>query len=244
MTSHQPLHLVSLAMFVATMLVGLVGCPKPPPPPPEVVDQGPQYDGPAPIISSVRPGSGKEGEIVDLTVEGQYFRQGAVVYVGRKRASNVSLLDGGTLRCTAPGGIAAGVYDVRVVNTDTTEDTLARAFTVEQAYDCALSRVTFDYDRSELTRGAQQSLESNAECIQKKGFRTVRVEGHADERGSTEYNLALGQRRADSVKKYLVNLGVDASVLRTITYGEEKPLKTGSGEINWAENRRAELVAE
>lgn len=244
MPSHHPLHLLSVALFVTTMLVGLVGCPKPPPPPPEVVDQGPQYDGPAPIISSVRPGSGKEGEITDITVEGQYFRSGAVVYVGRKRGSNVSVVDGGTIRCTAPGGISAGVYDIRVVNTDTTEDTLARAFTVEQAYDCALTRVNFDYDRAELNRSAQKSLEDNAECIQQKGYSSVRVEGHADERGSTEYNLALGQRRADSVKKYLVNLGVSSSVLRTITYGEEKPIRGGSGEANWAENRRAELVAE
>ncbi len=244
MSSYRPLYLVSVALFVTTMMVGLAGCPKPPPPPPEVVDQGPQYDGPAPIISSVRPSSGKEGEITDITVEGQYFRSGAVVYVGRKRASNASVVDGGTIRCTAPGGISAGVYDIRVVNTDTTEDTLARAFTVEQAYDCSLTRVNFDYDRAELTRSAQQALESNAECIQQKGYSNVRVEGHADERGSTEYNLALGQRRADSVKKYLVNLGVSSGVLRTITYGEEKPIRSGSGEVNWSENRRAELVAE
>jgi peptidoglycan-associated lipoprotein len=72
----------------------------------------------------------------------------------------------------------------------------------------------------------------------------VTVEGHADERGSTEYNLALGQRRAESVKKYLINLGVRANVLRTISYGEEKPFQGGDGEIIWSKNRRAELIAE
>jgi len=231
-------------LFATALLVGLVGCPKPKPPPPEPEPQGPVYDGPAPIVSSVRPASGKEGEIVDVTVEGQYFRGGAAVYVGRSRAGNVSVVDGETIRCTAPTGLSAGVYDVRVVNTDTTEDTLTRAFTVDRAFDCSLKRVNFDYDRADLTGSAQRALEANAECIQKKGFRSVRVEGHADERGSTEYNLALGQRRADSVKNYLVNLGVSSGVLRTISYGEEKPVQRGSGESSWAENRRAEVVAE
>ena len=231
-------------LSLGTLLVGLIGCPKQQPPPPEPEPQGPVYDGPEPIIRSVRPGTAKAGEMVDLTIEGDYFRSGAGVYVGRTRAGNTSVVDGGTIRCTAPTNLSAGVYDVRVVNSDTTEDTLSRALTVEKAFDCSLQRVKFDYDRSELTRSAQNTLEANAECIQNKGFSSVRVEGHADERGSTEYNLALGQRRANSVKKYLVNLGVSGSVLRTISYGEEKPVAGGSGESSWAENRRAEVIAE
>ncbi len=236
---------LTVLLIASTLLLGaLAGCPKPPPPPVEPVDEGPHYDGPAPIIRGVTPEGGKEGEMVDLTVEGEYFRTGAVVFVGRSRASNINVMAAEVIKCTAPTGLSAGVYDVRVVNTDTTEDILSRAFTVEKSLDCTLQRVNFDYDRAELTRSAQRSLEANAECIQERGFRSVRVEGHADERGSTEYNIALGQRRADSVKKYLVNLGVSASVLRTISYGEESPVRTGSGEINWSENRRAELVAE
>ena len=105
-------------------------------------------------------------------------------------------------------------------------------------------RVYFDYDKSELTSSARKALEDNARCIQEKGFTKVKIEGHADERGSTEYNLALGQRRADSVKKYLTNLGVSSSALRTISYGEEQPLENGAGEAIWSKNRRAELVNE
>jgi len=67
----------------------------------------------------------------------------------------------------------------------------------------------------------------------------VQIEGHCDERGTPEYNLALGQRRADSTKKYLVNLGIDGSRLSTISYGEEKPADPGHNEAAWAKNRRA-----
>ncbi len=234
-----------LLLLIGISLLGLTACPKPPPPPVEVeVDTGPHYDGPEPIIGSVSPSSAKEGELADLTVQGQYFRQGATVYVGRSRAGNVSLVDGETIRCTAPTSLSAGSYDVRVVNTDTSEASLTRSFRVEEAFDCSLVRVQFDYDTAELSGASRRTLEQNAECIQKKGFTKVRIEGHADERGSTEYNLALGERRAETVKKYLTNLGVSSSVLRTISYGEEKPLERGSSESNWAQNRRAEVVNE
>jgi len=235
-----------LALALGACLVVMIGCPKPKPPPVDdtPVDTGPHYDGPEPIVRGVNPGKAVEGDLVDLTVEGEYFRQGVVVYVGRSRAGNISLLDGETIRCTAPTSLSPGVYDIRVVNTDTSEADLIRAFEVERAADCSLQRVHFDYDRSELTGSAQGALEANASCIQDKGYSSVVIEGHADERGSTEYNLALGQRRADSVKKYLINLGVRANVLRTISYGEEKPLQGGDGEIIWSKNRRAELIAD
>ena len=237
-----PTHL--LVIVLAMSLIGLTACPKPKPPPDEPdIDTGPHYDGPEPIIRGVSPTSANEGEIVDLTVEGQYFRQGAEVYVGRTRAGNTSLVDGETLKCTAPK-LGAGTYDVRVVNSDTSEATLTRAFRIEAKFDCSLVRVYFDYDKSELNSSARKALEDNARCIQEKGFTKVKIEGHADERGSTEYNLALGQRRADSVKKYLTNLGVSSSALRTISYGEEQPLENGAGEAIWSKNRRAELVNE
>ena len=71
---------------------------------------------------------------------------------------------------------------------------------------------------------------------------SVIIEGHCDERGTNEYNLALGERRAESAKKYLVNLGIDASRLETVSYGEERPVDSGSNEAAWKKNRRAHFV--
>lgn len=103
--------------------------------------------------------------------------------------------------------------------------------------------VYFDFDRSTLNSGAMEKLRLAAEGLQKNTNLRVTIEGHCDERGSNEYNLALGERRADAVFNYLVRLGVDRNQLSTISYGEERPVEMGSYESAWAANRRAELVA-
>jgi peptidoglycan-associated lipoprotein len=104
-----------------------------------------------------------------------------------------------------------------------------------------LKSITFEYDRASLTSEARGILSSNATWI--KNFKgTVQVEGHCDERGTIEYNLALGERRAVSVKNYLVSLGVASNKLTIISYGEEKPLVRGESEDAWARNRRANFV--
>ncbi len=105
-----------------------------------------------------------------------------------------------------------------------------------------LSTVNFDYDKATLTDRARNQLKDNANWIKSKSDVVVQIEGHCDTRGSVEYNLALGERRAKSVKNYLVSLGVDAKRLTIISYGEEKPLDDGSGEDAHARNRRANFV--
>ena len=107
-----------------------------------------------------------------------------------------------------------------------------------------LSDVFFDFDKSELRSDAVAQLKTNANWIQAHGGRQVIVEGHCDERGTSEYNLALGERRANSAKDYIVNLGVEAARLKTTSYGEEKPLAEGHTEEAWAQNRRAHFVPE
>lgn len=102
-------------------------------------------------------------------------------------------------------------------------------------------RVFFGYDSSALTDAGQATLQQTAAYLKKSGKSAV-VEGHADERGTREYNLALGDRRAVSVKKYLVGLGVDASKLTTVSYGKERPAVEGNTETAWSQNRRAVLV--
>lgn len=100
--------------------------------------------------------------------------------------------------------------------------------------------VRFEYDDSSLSREARDALASSAECIRARGWAAVRIEGHADERGTTEYNLHLGQRRAEAVERYLKNLGLTMPI-ETISYGEEIPASNGRGEASWALDRRAEV---
>jgi peptidoglycan-associated lipoprotein len=102
--------------------------------------------------------------------------------------------------------------------------------------------VYFDFDKSEIRPDARDILKGNAEVIGKSDGPTITIEGHCDERGSTEYNLALGERRANSVKRYLVDLGVPSSRLRTVSFGEDRPAVQGHDESAWRYNRRADFV--
>ena len=105
-----------------------------------------------------------------------------------------------------------------------------------------LKSVYFDYDRSEIRSDARSVLSENAKAIQgNKGWGVVTVEGHCDERGSEEYNLALGDRRASAVKRYLVDLGVPSNRLRTVSFGEARPAVPGHDESAWRYNRRSEF---
>jgi peptidoglycan-associated lipoprotein len=101
--------------------------------------------------------------------------------------------------------------------------------------------VFFSYDDYTLNSDTQQRLQGLAQHLSANKAAVVQVEGHCDERGSIEYNLALGERRAQSVKNYLGQLGVEANRLSTISYGEEKPAVEGHDEASWAKNRRAEF---
>ena len=105
-----------------------------------------------------------------------------------------------------------------------------------------LETVYFDYDKSDLLDGTRETLQSNAEWLKANPARTVRIEGHCDERGTIEYNLALGQRRAASVKTYLVGLGIDPARLETVSFGKERPADPGHDEAAHSKNRRAEFV--
>lgn len=106
-----------------------------------------------------------------------------------------------------------------------------------------LETVYFDFDKSDLRQDTRDALSKNAETVLKTfAAAKIRIEGHCDERGSAEYNLALGEKRAKSAQKYLTTLGVKAENLSVISYGKEKPAVMGSDEAAWAKNRRAEFV--
>jgi peptidoglycan-associated lipoprotein len=103
-------------------------------------------------------------------------------------------------------------------------------------------RVFFAFDKSELTSDSRRTLDRQAAWLKQWSNQRLTVEGHCDERGTREYNLALGERRANAVKDYLVAQGVSASRLSTISYGKERPAVLGSNEAAWAQNRRGVSV--
>ena len=102
--------------------------------------------------------------------------------------------------------------------------------------------ILFEFDSASLSVEAQEILRAKAAWLRENPRARVIIEGHCDERGTNEYNLALGDRRAFSAKAFLVDLGIDESRLTTISYGEEKPIASGSTEEAWAKNRRAHFV--
>ena len=102
--------------------------------------------------------------------------------------------------------------------------------------------VYFDYDESTLSDDTRQKLSRNADLLKSQPQFSVTIEGHADSRGTNEYNLALGERRANAVKDYLASLGVAANRVRTISYGEERPVCTEDVESCWSQNRRAHMI--
>lgn len=104
-------------------------------------------------------------------------------------------------------------------------------------------RVFFDLDSSQLDSEAQQTLENQASWLKQYSNLNITVEGHCDERGTREYNIALGERRAAAVKKFLIGLGVAGNRISTISYGKERPAVDGSDESAWSQNRRAVSVA-
>jgi len=129
-----------------------------------------------------------------------------------------------------------------VARTEFSDDATGPAPTKSEAIP-ELETVYFDYDQSVIRDDQRATLGTNAGTIKSRNLTRFTVEGHCDERGSDEYNLALGERRANAVKQYLVDSGVSASV-DTVSYGESRPAVQGSDESAWRMNRRAEFVNE
>jgi peptidoglycan-associated lipoprotein len=105
-----------------------------------------------------------------------------------------------------------------------------------------LNTIFFDYDKAALTSSAKAMLKANADWIRANPKFTLQIEGHTDSRGSTEYNLSLGERRAKSVRTYLEGLGIDGKRMTVLSYGEEKPIAQGDSEAAYSKNRRANFV--
>jgi peptidoglycan-associated lipoprotein len=105
-----------------------------------------------------------------------------------------------------------------------------------------LKDIHFDFDKYDIPPGEAAILKGNAEVLKKYHKVKIQIEGHCDERGTNQYNLALGERRANSAKNYLLSLGISPERISTISYGEERPLDPGHTEEAWAKNRRAHTI--
>ncbi len=114
--------------------------------------------------------------------------------------------------------------------------------TVEPTVEISFQDINFDFDRYDLTPRSREILANHARILKENPNIKLTIEGHCDERGTIEYNLALGERRANAAKEYLVKYGIDPSRIRTISYGKERPLDPRSNEEAWAKNRRAAFV--
>lgn len=174
-------------------------------------------------------------------VFGNDFQEGARVNLSGS-AVTTEFQDDATLGVRIPS-LPVGSYDVTVVNPDGGKATLRKGLTLTESMGMSCSPVTvrFDFDSAVLAPDTRSTLESAASCL-KESRSEVRVEGHTDERGTTEYNIALGQRRAESVQRYLAGLGVSSARMRSVSYGEERPVDASATPAAFAANRRVEII--
>jgi peptidoglycan-associated lipoprotein len=243
---------VSLAMFAA-------GCkkkapPPPPPPPPAPVENTRPAATPAPVVSqfSAEPTSIQRGQSSTLRWE----VTGSVTSVSIDNAIGTVQNTGNrrvfpsdsttyTLTATGPGGNTTQSVTVSVTSPPPppAPESNKPSVTLEQRLSTELQDAFFDYDKSDIAGGARDALTKDAGALKSilGDFpnASIVIEGHCDERGSAEYNLGLGDRRASSAKDFLVQMGVPADRLKTISYGKERPQCTEGNESCYQRNRRA-----
>lgn len=173
---------------------------------------------------------------------------GGVGNVAADGSVSISPLESTTYTATASGagGDAKASTRVTVVRgVDRGEISQTDVQALRQAIEEGKIRpVFFGYDSAELSAEARQILEENSRWFRQYQGASIVVEGHCDERGTEEYNLALGDRRAQAAAEYLIQLGIGSSRLESISYGEEQPFDLGHNEAAWAKNRRAQFVVE
>jgi peptidoglycan-associated lipoprotein len=212
--------------------------PAPPPPPPAA---------PAPTASiAVNPNTIQAGQSASLTWQTSNATDVSIDGIGAVQANgsqSVSPTDSMTYHLVAKGAGGTQEATARLTVTQAPPPPPPTAnVTDEDLFSQNVKDVYFDYDKSDVRGDQQSSISADAQFFAQHQGMNFTVEGHCDDRGSTEYNLALGDQRASSVKSALVAAGVNASRIKTISYGKEKPFCTESNEACWQQNRRAHLV--
>lgn len=134
------------------------------------------------------------------------------------------------------------VAEPESVQVSRADETAAQGVAATEEQRSAFQDIRFDFDKTLIREDAKSVLANVADYMKRNNGTRLLIEGHADERGTGEYNMALGERRAESARSYLVSLGVAPARVATVSFGEEKPADTGHGEEAWAKNRRAHFV--
>jgi len=213
--------------------------PPPPPPPPAP---------PAPTASiSVNPTSIQAGQSAALTWQTTNATDVSIDGIGAVQpngSQSVSPTDSTTYHLTAKGAGGSQETTARLTVTQAPPPPPppTPSVTDEDLFNQNIKDVYFDYDKSDIRADQQASVQADVQFLGQHSNISITIEGHCDERGSTEYNLALGDQRASAVKNVLTAAGVSAGRIKTISYGKEKPFCTESNEACWQQNRRGHLV--
>jgi peptidoglycan-associated lipoprotein len=230
-----------VAALASLMVLATAGCakkeaPTPPPQPPP----------PQPTASlTANPNSVQKGESTTLTWQTTNATDVTLEGIGTVQASGsrqVTPTESTTYRLTAKGAGGTQEATARVTVTMPPPPPVAAAPSDEELFNQYVKDAFFDYDKSDIRPDAQQALMADAAFLQQHPSIRFTIEGHCDERGSTEYNLGLGDRRATAARDFLVQQGVTADRIRTISYGKEKPFCTSHDEQCWQQNRRGHFV--
>jgi peptidoglycan-associated lipoprotein len=233
------LLIVALGALLTLGACGKKATPPPPPPPPAP---------PAPTASiSVSPNTVQAGQAASLTWQTSNATDVSIDGIGAVQpngSQSVSPTDSTTYHLVAKGagGSQEATARLTVSQPPPPPPPAAPTVTDEDLFSQNIKDVYFDYDKADVRGDQQSSVQADVAFLNQHANINITIEGHCDERGSTDYNLALGDQRASAVKNALTAGGVSASRIKTISYGKEKPFCTESNEACWQQNRRGHLV--
>jgi peptidoglycan-associated lipoprotein len=234
------LVMLAAAVFTVGCAKKKVAAPPPPPPPPPAAAR-------PTVTLQASPASINKGESATLTWNStdatQLTISPGVGDVTAQGTTTVSPSDSTTYTITAsgPGGSATATASV-TVNAPPPPPPPPAGPTDDELFMREVRDAYFDYDKADIRADTRAALSKTADFLKNYPRFKVTIEGHCDERGSTEYNLALGVRRANAVKEYIVSLGVSADRVSTVSFGKEKPFCMESNEACWQQNRRGHFV--
>lgn len=249
MTKSTAVVLASFSIVVAIFLTA--GCAKKRPAPVVLASTPPAAETlkPVPTLTfSASPATIQKGQSAMLTWSAQHAASvsidGNVGHVALSGSRSISPDSSTTYTAIAegPGGRATSSARVTVLNPEPASVPSPRSITDAEFFSERVADVFFDFDRYDLRGDARETLDRNSIALSHRPSIRLLIEGHCDERGSERYNLALGDRRAQAAKQYLVSRGILEASIDTLTYGEERPFETGHNEESWAKNRRAHFV--